>query len=67
MYFACSSDQTLFAEHDLSALLSLIRDVLDCAEDTVVYYRNRVVCVVHGPDHRITWLDHSHRPATVAA
>ena len=66
MFFACSPDQCLFGDTDLSVLLALIRDVCDApAEDVCVWHRNQVVCVV--ASGRVVWLRPEFKPATVAA
>jgi hypothetical protein len=65
MYFACSQDQTLFGEHSLPALLALVRDVCDRAEDVAVWHRNLIVAVY--ADRRFVWLRPEHRPAEEAA
>ncbi len=68
MYFANTTDQTLFGESDLPTLLSLVREICDTAEDVCVWHHNRVVAVVHGPAPcRVTWLAPEFRPVEEAA
>jgi hypothetical protein len=65
MYFACSQDQTLFGEMDLSQLLAIIRDVCDCDEDVAVWHRNYVIAVY--ANRRFVWLRPEYRPAAANA
>jgi hypothetical protein len=66
VFFASTRDQCIFGEPTLAALLALIQDVCDCAEDDVVVWHRNLIVAVYA-DRRFTWLRPEFKPAAVAA
>jgi hypothetical protein len=66
-YTVIHRDEVILSEPRIADALALLADLLDTPEDSAVWHGPHVVCVVHGPDSRITWLRPEHRPAVEAA
>ncbi len=66
LYTVVHRDEVILSESRLEDLLLILADIHDTDEDAAVWFGPHVVCVRHGRDGSITWLDARHRPAAAA-